>query len=70
VRRNYRVGVPEDGVWNERLNSDGTGYGGSGVGNYGSVETTPVPYHGRPVSVVLTLPPLGVLVLERAADAA
>jgi 1,4-alpha-glucan branching enzyme len=70
VRKNYRVGVPADGVWNERLNSDGESYGGSGVGNLGSVETTPVPYHGRPVSVVLTLPPLGVLVLERQAPEA
>ncbi len=68
VRKNYRVGVPQDGVWNERLNSDAEVYGGSGVGNLGAVETTPVPYHGRPVSLVLTLPPLGVLVLERQAE--
>ncbi len=65
VRRNYRIGVPEHGVWRERLNSDAEVYGGSGVGNFGEVETTPVPYHGRPASLVLTLPPLGVLVLER-----
>ena len=64
-RYNYRIGVPEEGIWIERLNSDGTGYGGSGVGNYGQVETTPVQFHGRPASVVLTLPPLGLLVLER-----
>ncbi len=72
-RHNYRVGVPEEGLWQERLNSDAEAYGGSGVGNYGEVETTPVPYHGRPSSVVLTLPPLAVVVLERTdgpADAA
>jgi 1,4-alpha-glucan branching enzyme len=65
VRRNYRVGVPGDGVWRERLNSDAETYGGSGVGNFGEVEATPVPHHGRSVSLVLTLPPLAVLVLER-----
>lgn len=31
----------------------------------GAVETTPVPYHSHPASLALTLPPLGVLVLER-----
>jgi 1,4-alpha-glucan branching enzyme len=69
-RHNYRVGVPQEGVWRERLNSDAEVYGGGGVGNYGAVETTPVPYHGRPASLVLTLPPLSVLVLERDDDAA
>ena len=68
-RHNYRIGVPEEGAWQERLNSDAHFYGGSGVGNLGQVETSPVPYHGRPASLVLTLPPLGVLVLERAGQA-
>ena len=63
-RENYRIGVPDEGAWTERLNSDAETYGGGGVGNLGGVETTPVPAHGRPASVVLTLPPLGVLVLE------
>ena len=63
ARPNYRVGVPRDGVWREVLNSDATVYGGSGVGNYGEVASTPVPYHGRYHSVVLTLPPLGAVFL-------
>ena len=67
-RENYRLGVPEEGTWREVLNSDAAAYGGSGVGNHGGVETVPVPYHGRPSSVVLTLPPLAVLVLERAEE--
>jgi 1,4-alpha-glucan branching enzyme len=49
----------------ERLNSDAEVYGGSGIGNLGGVDTNPVPYHGRPISVVLTLPPLSAVVLER-----
>jgi 1,4-alpha-glucan branching enzyme len=64
-RSNYRVGVPQEGTWMERLNSDAEVYGGSGIGNLGGVDTNPVPYHGRPISVVLTLPPLSVVVLER-----
>ncbi len=63
-RENYRIGVPQDGIWRERLNSDAKVYGGSGIGNLGEVESTPVPYHGRPSSLVLTLPPLSMLVLE------
>ncbi len=40
------------------LNTDATDYGGSGQGNLGGVEATPIPYQGRPWSIVLTLPPL------------
>lgn len=68
-RRNYRVGVPEEGQWREVLNSDASHYGGSGMGNYGAVETHPVASHDRAASLVLTLPPLSMLVLERSLDA-
>jgi 1,4-alpha-glucan branching enzyme len=60
-RYNYRVGVPRGGFWREALNSDSKIYGGSGHGNLGGVEATPVPSHQRYYSISLTLPPLGVL---------
>ncbi len=60
-RRNYHVGVPYPGWWRESLNSDAKEYGGSGVGNTGGAEAAPVPCHGRPYSLSLMLPPLGVL---------
>ena len=60
-RHNYRIGVPRSGRWREILNSDATFYGGSGQGNMGVVETAPVPYHGRPASLSITVPPLGVV---------
>lgn len=60
-RFNYRVGVPSGGYWKEVLNSDAREYGGSGHGNLGGVEATPVPYHGKYNSLSLTLPPLAVL---------
>ncbi len=58
---NYRIGVPGLGRWREALNSDAEAYGGSGWGNLGGVDATPVPMHGRPFSVNLTLPPLAVV---------
>ena len=65
ARHNYRIGVPDEGFWKERLNSDADVYGGSGVGNHGGTESTPIPYHGRPASIVVTVPPLGMIVLEK-----
>jgi 1,4-alpha-glucan branching enzyme len=69
IRRNYRVGVPHIGFWRELLNSDSSMYGGSDAGNLGGVHTVPVPFHGRPHSINLTLPPLGILVLKHEAEA-
>jgi len=67
VRENYRIGVPGRGYWKELLNSDAPEYGGSGKGNFGGVEAVPFPMHGRSHSLTLTLPPLGVLFLQREA---
>lgn len=63
-RHNYRVGLPAAGYWRELLNSDAKEFGGSGQGNFGGVETTLVPWNGRPHSATLTLPPLGALYLK------
>lgn len=60
-RLQYRLGVPYRGVWREMLNSDAQHYTGSGCGNYGQCEALPIPQHGQPYSLVLTLPPLAVL---------
>jgi len=57
----YRIGLPRAGRWREVLNTDAAIYGGSGVGNLGSVEAVPEPWHGRPASAVITVPPMGVL---------
>jgi 1,4-alpha-glucan branching enzyme len=57
----YRVGLPHAGRWTELVNTDSADYGGSDVGNLGAVEAEPVPWHGRPASAVLRVPPLGAL---------
>ncbi|MEO6714530.1 MAG: 1,4-alpha-glucan branching protein GlgB [Mycobacteriales bacterium] len=57
----YKVGLPFAGRWQELLNSDAEVYGGAGRGNYGEVEATDAPWHGRPASVELTLPDLATL---------
>ena len=69
-RENYRVGVPRRGFWSEVLNSDAAEYHGSGQGNMGGVETSPVPLHGRSWSLTLNLPPLGIVFLRAPAPAA
>jgi 1,4-alpha-glucan branching enzyme len=60
-RHSYRVGVPERGYYTEVLNSDAHEYWGSGQGNFGGVQSTIVPWHGRPFSINITVPPLGVV---------
>ncbi len=70
VRRDYRVGVPVGGPYAEQINSDAAEYGGSGVGNLGTVMAEEIPMHGQSYSVNLTLPPLATLILSPVTDEA
>ena len=63
-RENYRIGVPAPGLYKEIFNTDSEFYGGSNMGNGGQVWAEPTPEHGRPHSVRVTLPPLGVVVFK------
>ena len=60
----YRLGLPSAGRWREVLNTDATVYNGTGIGNLGGVDATDEPWHGRPASAVLVLPPTSALWLE------
>jgi 1,4-alpha-glucan branching enzyme len=62
----YRLGLPRSGRWTEVLNTDAEIYGGSGVGNLGTVYADGHGWHGQPASASLRLPPLGVLWLRPA----
>jgi len=61
ARGGYRVGVPHGGLWKELLNSDADIYWGGGQGNMGGAHADPHGWHGRPFSLHLNIPPLGVL---------
>lgn len=63
-RNGLRVAMPEAGTWHELLNSDAGAYGGSGVGNLGRVQATPHALGGWPASALVTVPPLGTVVLS------
>jgi 1,4-alpha-glucan branching enzyme len=64
VREGYRVGVPRGGFYHERINTDAAIYGGSNVGNAGNVLAEPIPTHGHPFSLQISLPPLATLVFR------
>ncbi len=60
-RYGYRVGLPLGGRWEVLLNSDATCFAGSGTDVGPVLEAEERPWHGEEHSVVLTLPPLGVV---------
>ena len=60
-REGYRLGLPRAARWQEAINTDSTFYGGSDVGNLGGLEPEPIPWHGQPVSALVTLPPLAAV---------
>ena len=63
-RDSYRIGAPRKGHWSEIFNSDATIYGGTGRGNFGGVDTVPIPLHGRDHSLTINVPPLAALFLR------
>ena len=65
IRKLYEIGVPEAGFYEEILNTDSELFGGSNTGNGGMVPSRPVPKHGRPHSIAITLPPLAVVAFRK-----
>jgi 1,4-alpha-glucan branching enzyme len=64
-RQTHRIGVPRAGTYVEIMNSDGTDYAGSGLGNgERSLATDEQEWMGRPYSLEVTLPPLAGVVLK------
>lgn len=68
VREGYRIGLPRRGCYRELINSDAEIYGGSNVGLAGRLCSEDQSWMGRPVSGVVTLPPLAMLVLKWEGD--
>jgi len=65
VRHGYRFGVPAPGIYEEVFNTDAECFGGGNVRNEGGMHSQPVESHGRPNSILLTLPPLAVVAFRR-----
>ena len=68
VRENYRIGVPSSGYYREILNSDSAYYEGSDAGNSGGVRAEPIPWHGRPWSIKIRVPPLAAVYFKPQRD--
>ena len=66
----YRLGLPSAGLWSEVLNTDADGYGGSGVGNLGSVLAVEGQHGSMPAHADIVVPPLATLWLRRQPAAA
>ena len=57
----FKLGLPKAGAWEEVLNTDSEIFGGSGVGNFGSVEAFGEATQGQPHSASVQIPPLGAV---------
>jgi 1,4-alpha-glucan branching enzyme len=60
VREGYRLGVPEEGTYQEILNTDALEFGGSGVVNEAR-DSEPTAWQSQPHSIIFTLPPLAAV---------
>ncbi|WP_416305978.1 1,4-alpha-glucan branching protein GlgB [Neptunicella sp. SCSIO 80796] len=63
VHQQFRIGVPHNQHYVEVLNSDSEYYGGSNVGNSGKLHVSSTAYQNMPFSCLVTVPPLGCVVL-------
>ncbi|MBQ9235562.1 MAG: 1,4-alpha-glucan branching protein GlgB [Alphaproteobacteria bacterium] len=64
VRRNYRIGVPENCDYQEIFNSDDVNYWGSGVKNDHPVHADEIGCNYKPFSIQVTLPPLSTIIIK------
>ncbi len=60
----YRIGVPEKGIYKEVFNSDKDKYGGANNINKGNIKSEEIPFHGFKQSISITAPPLGASIMR------
>lgn len=63
-RDHYRIGVPHGGRWRRLLDSDSPDFWGSGYVKQQEHWADPIPWHGKPASLALPLPPLSTVIFE------
>jgi 1,4-alpha-glucan branching enzyme len=62
--QNYQIGVPKDGEFREVFNSDDEKYGGGGLVNKKKIVAATEPFHGKPYSVHISIPPFGFSIIR------
>lgn len=60
----YKIGVPAQVEFREIFNSDDTDFGGAGFTNKKTFMAGEEPFHGRPYSVNVTIPPFGFQIIR------
>ncbi|TIC84027.1 1,4-alpha-glucan branching protein GlgB [Nocardioides sp. GY 10127] len=65
VPHDLRLGLPAEGTWEEILNTDATGYTGSGVGNLGQITGHRGEWSGQPAHADVVVPPLATVWFRR-----
>lgn len=60
----YKIGVPAQVEFREIFNSDDTDFGGAGFINKKTFMASDEPFHGRPYSVNVTIPPFGFQIIR------
>ncbi len=63
-RENYRIGVPQPGIYRELLNSDSVFYSGSNAHNGERIAAQHLPWMDQPHSMVIKLPPLAGVIFS------
>ena len=63
-RENYRIGVPYQAYYREILNTDSFNYWGSNKGNLGGIQSEKDPWHGKPFSLKLNVPPMATVIFK------
>jgi 1,4-alpha-glucan branching enzyme len=64
IREGYRLGVPENCIYEEVLNSDSHYYYGSNIGNGLGLPAQKLKWQSQPFSIEVTLPPLSCIILK------
>ena len=64
VYSDYKLGVPLPGHYRERLNTDSQHYGGSNIGNRGSLLAVDEACHGQPCHLTASIPPLATVIFS------
>lgn len=64
AHENYRIGAPLNTTYTEIFNTDNEKYGGSNVLNTAPIAAEEIPWHDRPWSIILRIPPLATIILR------